>query len=85
MRVLFCIFAAIIAGFGGATVLGLGTAAVSAAVYKSEAGIGTPVAKQVQGQRPIVVGMALTGFVVGSGVVVWMFVSTRKGPESEPG
>ena len=84
MRVFFCILAALVAGFGLAVVLGLGTAAVSAAIYKSQGSINEPVSKQVQAQSPLVAGMAAGGFIVGAGVVVWMFASYRKAPNDEP-
>ncbi len=87
MRTVFCIMTAVIAGLGLAAVLALGTAAVSAAVYKSEAGIDSPVYEKVQSTGPAVQVAAGTGFVVGSSVIVWMFWSSRprrKGTE-EPG
>jgi hypothetical protein len=86
-RVAFCIFAAVVAGFGLATVLGLGTAAFTAAVYKAQAEPGQAVYPQVQKSGPAVIAAAVVGFVVGSGAIVWMFLGSRESsrdPE-EPG
>jgi hypothetical protein len=84
LRTLFCIWAAIVAGFGGAVVLGLGTAAVSAAVYKSDVQIGESVAPRVQGTLPVVKAAAVAGFGLGAGTIVWMFIVNnprRRDPE----
>lgn len=81
---MFCVWAAIVAGFGGAVVLGLGTAAASAAVYKSDAQSGESIAPRVQGTLPIVKVAAIVGFGLGAGTIVWMFVTSnpkRKDPE----
>jgi hypothetical protein len=77
LRTAFCIWAAIVAGFGGAVVLGLGTAAVAAAVYKSDARIGESVAPQVQQTFPIVRAAAVVGFGLGAGTIIWMFMVNK--------
>ena len=77
MRFVLCMFAAIVAGTGLATVLALGTAGVTAALYKSEAGVTEPVAAQVQASSPAIRAAAVVGFVIGSGVIVWMFATSK--------
>lgn len=81
---MFCVWAAIVAGFGAAVVLGLGTAAVTAAFYKSDAGTGESIAPRVQETLPVVKAAAVVGFGLGAGTIVWMFVTSkpkRKDPE----
>lgn len=87
MRVVFCIWAAIVAGFGLATVFGLGTAAVSAAIYKSQTDLESPVYEKVQATGPTVIVAASSGFVIGAGVIVWLFWSSRprRTGTAEPG
>ena len=80
---MFCIWAAIVAGFGLATVLALGTASITAAVAKSQVSIDSPVHERVKAAAPTVKIVAAVGFVVGASVVVWMFWSTRP-PKKDP-
>jgi hypothetical protein len=79
-RVAFCIFAALVAGLGLATVLALGTAALTAAGYKSQVAIDQPIAARMQGLGPAVKTAALIGFVLGAGGIIGLF-ATSKGPD----
>jgi hypothetical protein len=84
LRTVLCIWAAIVAGFGAAVVLGLGTAAVSAAVYKSQVPIGESVANRVQDNVPAVRAAGIIGFGAGAGTIIWLFM-TNKPPKKDPG
>ncbi len=83
LRNVLCIWAAIVAGFGAAVVLALGTAAISAAVYKSQVPIGESVASKVQDNLPAVRAAGIIGFAVGAGTIIWLFVTTKP-PKKDP-
>ena len=75
---------AIVGGTGVATVLTLGVASFSAAAYKVTAGTQTLVYENVQSNWLPVAVAAIVGFVVGAGVIVWMFYGrhgSATGPE----
>jgi uncharacterized PurR-regulated membrane protein YhhQ (DUF165 family) len=82
-RTLLGIFAAVVTGFGLATVLALGTASISAAVFRANTPSDQTIALKVQEMRPAIAVAAGIGFVVGAGVTAWMFLST-KGPSNGP-
>ena len=76
-RFILCVALAIIGGTGIATVLALGVASFSAAAYKMKAGVRTPVYEAVQTMSQPVMIAASIGFIVGAGVIVWMFYGGR--------
>jgi hypothetical protein len=82
-RTLLGIFAAVVTGFGLATVLALGTASVSAAFFRANTPTDQTIAFKVQEMRPALAVAAGIGFVVGAGVTGWMFLSA-KGPSNGP-
>ena len=83
-RFVLCVALAIIGGTGVATVLALGVASFSAAAFKVKAGTQTPVYESVQSmQQPVIVAASI-GFIVGAGIIAWMFYGrggSGTGPE----
>jgi len=85
-RTLLGIFAAVVTGFGLATVLALGTASISAAVFRANTPSDQTITFKVQEMRPAIAVAAGIGFVVGAGVTAWMFLSSSRpsnGPDDD--
>ena len=78
VKAFLCFLVSVIAGTSIAVVLALGIASFGAAAYKSQKGMDVSVARDVIGLKtPIVVASGI-GFVVGAGVIVWMFYGPRR-------
>ncbi len=68
----------VVAGTAIAVVLALGIASVGAAIEKSKKGMDVSVATDVMALKTPIVVSAGIGFVIGAGVIVWMFYGQKR-------